>query len=61
MLLRRLPERFVPVSGGLWDRLWRWIGDNGIGSRELVFTYSRGNPVCSSTEWRFFVLGVPVV
>lgn len=43
-------ERFVPVSGGLWERLWKWIGDNGIGSRELVFTSARGNPVCSSTE-----------
>lgn len=43
-------DRFVPVSGGLWGRLWKWIGDNGIGSRELVFTSARGNPVCSSTE-----------
>lgn len=43
-------ERFVPVSGSLWERLWKWIRDNGIGSRELVFTSARGNPVCSSTE-----------
>ena len=43
-------ERFVPVSGSLWERLWKWIGDNGIGRRELVFTSARGNPVCSSTE-----------
>lgn len=43
-------ERFVPVSGSLWERLWKRIRDNGIGSRELVFTSARGNPVCSSTE-----------
>lgn len=43
-------ERFVPVSGSLWERLWKWIRGNGIGSRELVFTSARGNPVCSSTE-----------
>lgn len=43
-------DRFVPISGGLWERLWRWIRDNGIGSRGLVFTSARGNPVCSSTE-----------
>ena len=43
-------ERFVPVSGSLWDRLWKWIRENGIGSHELVFTSARGNPVCSSTE-----------
>lgn len=43
-------ERFVPVNGSLWERLWKWIRDNGIGSRELVFTSARGNPVCSSTE-----------
>lgn len=43
-------ERFVPVSGGLWERLWKWIRENGIGSHELVFTSARGNPVCSSTE-----------
>lgn len=43
-------ERFVPVGGSLWERLWKWIRDNGIGSRELVFTSARGNPVCSSTE-----------
>lgn len=43
-------ERFVPVSGSLWERLWRWIRDNGIGSHELVFTSARGNPVCSNTE-----------
>ena len=43
-------ERFVPVSGSLWERWWKWIRDNGIGSRELVFTSARGNPVCSSTE-----------
>lgn len=43
-------ERFVPVSGSLWDRLWKWIRENGVGSHELVFTSARGNPVCSSTE-----------
>ena len=43
-------ERFVPVSRSLWERLWKWIRGNGIGSRELVFTSARGNPVCSSTE-----------
>lgn len=43
-------ERFVPVSRSLWERLWKWIRDNGIGGHELVFTSARGNPVCSSTE-----------
>lgn len=46
----RAATRFVPISQGLWDRLWARIRRLHIGPHDLVFTTQRGTPVRESVE-----------
>lgn len=49
-LKTRSSYRFVPLSDGLWGRLWDRIRLNGIGEHDLVFTTARGGPVTVGLE-----------
>lgn len=47
----RKGNRFVPISGALWDGLHQWIIDNDIHTHDLVFTRA-GHPLANPVERR---------